>query len=101
MEEFKPIILVGGFIGIALISFFIYLTKRFEKKHPELFTDKASYELKKRYNNLTMKIFSGIFAYLFLFFGLLLFLGGCYSELIPVGIVGSVLIFFCLINLEK
>ena len=42
MEEFKPIIIVGAVIAFILCSYFIYLIKRFEKKHPEIFTDKAS-----------------------------------------------------------
>lgn len=92
MEEFKPIIIVGAVIAFILCSYFIYLIKRFEKKHPEIFTDKASKELKNSYHRFTMKILGCTVAYLYLFFGLIFLLAGGYSELIVIGGIGILLV---------
>ncbi len=101
MEEFKGIILVGGLIAVLILLSFIFLLKRFEKKHPELRSENISVELRNKYHNLVITLLGAAICCVLLFFGFIFYLAHYYFGLIFLGIVGLFFVLLCLQGRRK
>ncbi len=101
MEEFKGIILVSGLVTALILLFFIFLLKRFEKKHPEIRSENISVELRNKYHNLNITLLGAAICCVLLFFGFIFYLADYYPGLIFLGIFGLLFVLLCILGRRK
>ncbi|MBE6462744.1 MAG: hypothetical protein E7005_03180 [Alphaproteobacteria bacterium] len=64
LEDYKQIICLMGCSGILMCLTFLFYFKRWEKKHPNIYTTKATPEEKSKTKNLVMFFMGSIMLYI-------------------------------------
>lgn len=63
LEDYKLIICLMGCFGILMCLTFLFYFKRWEKKHPNIYTTKATPEEKSKAKNLVLFFMGSILLY--------------------------------------
>ena len=64
LEDYKQIICLMGCSGILMCLTFLFYLKRWENKHPNIYTTKATPEEKSKTKNLVMFFMGSIMLYI-------------------------------------